>query len=513
MLESLTSSFRQTRAKLQGKRVLDEATVDRTLAEIRNSLLEADVEFGVVREFLSRVREKSLGRVVQTKVQHKGQKRKIDAGDQFIKICHEELVALMGGSDALDLEPSRDGITRIMMVGLQGSGKTTTAGKLAKLLSEEGKKPLMVAADIYRPAAVNQLQVLGERIQVPVYHRPNTAPPDLCDEGVQEARRLGCDVVIFDTAGRLTIDQQLMSELGDIRSRTSPENVLLVIDAMIGQDSVRTAKAFHEKVPLDGVVLTKLDGDARGGAALSVRAVTGRPILFVGMGEGLSALERFRPEGMADRILGFGDIVGLAQDFERVVDAEKAEADAERMLRGEFTLTDFMEQLRVIKKMGSLKDVFEKLPFFNDMMPEGASLDGKELVRIEAMIQSMTAQERREPELLQDRSRCQRIGRGSGHKAEEVQDLYGRFSTMKNLMGAVGKQPGLLGKIPGFKQMGQLAQMKNMDMSQMFGDMSGGGVRQKKAPVALATVDMDAARRARKAAKARKKKKGKKRRR
>jgi signal recognition particle subunit SRP54 len=363
----------------------------------------------------------------------------------------------------------------------------------------------MVAGDVYRPAAVEQLEVLGARLDVPVYHRPNATPPELCSEGVREAQTRGCDVVLFDTAGRLTIDSTLMQELTEIRQRTTPENTFLVIDAMIGQDSVRTARAFHDQVALDGVVLTKLDGDARGGAALSVRAVTGCPIVYVGMGEGLEQLEAFRPEGMADRILGFGDIVGLVQDFERVVDAEKAEADAERMLKGDFTFSDFLEQLRTIKKMGSMKDVFEKLPFFNEALPKGASVDDGELVRIEAMIQSMTSIERVQPELLMDDSRCRRIAKGSGRQVNEVRDLCGRFRMMKDMMGAIGKQPGLLGKLPGFKQMKQLGAMKNMDMSGLLGDFGdmGDAPRPKKAPVAAQVGDMDEARRARRAAKKR----------
>lgn len=509
MFDNLTSGFRDVRERLQGKRALDSNVIDATLKDIRIALLDADVELSVVRGFIEAVRAKAAGTVVQTRVEHKGDKHKISAADQFIKFCHEELVALMGGEAERELEFGKDGIARIMVVGLQGSGKTTTVGKVARLLQEKGHRPLLVAADIYRPAAVQQLKVLGSRLDVPVYHRPDTAPPDLCEQGVREAKTRGCDVVLFDTAGRLTIDNTLMQELSDIRNRTTPENIFLVIDAMIGQDSVRTARSFHEQVALDGVVLTKLDGDARGGAALSVRAVTGCPIVYVGMGEGLEQLEVFRPEGMADRILGFGDIVGLVQDFERVVDAEKAEADAERMLKGDFTFSDFLEQLRTLKKMGSMKDVFEKLPFFNEALPKDANVGDGELVRIEAMIQSMTQHERQQPELLMDDSRCRRIARGSGRETHEVRDLYGRFRMMKDMMGAIGKQPGLLGKLPGFKQMKQLGAMKNMDMSGLFDDMGDMGniPRPKKAPVAAQLGSRDDARKARKAAKKRSKSK------
>ena len=506
MFDNLTSGFRDVRERLQGKRTLDSEVIDATLKDIRIALLDADVELSVVRGFVEAVRSKAAGTVVQTRVEHKGEKHKISAADQFIKFCHEELVSLMGGGAERELEFGNDGIARIMVVGLQGSGKTTTVGKVARLLKEQGHRPLLVAADIYRPAAVQQLKVLGDRLDVPVYHRAETAPPDLCEQGVREAKTRGCDVVLFDTAGRLTIDNTLMQELSEIRRRTTPENTFLVIDSMIGQDSVRTARSFHEQVSLDGVVLTKLDGDARGGAALSVRAVTGCPIVYVGMGEGLDQLEAFRPEGMADRILGFGDIVGLVQDFERVVDAEKAEADAERMLKGDFTFSDFLEQLRTLKKMGSMKDVFEKLPFFNEALPKDANVDDGELVRIEAMIQSMTEKERLQPELLMDDSRCKRIARGSGRQTQEVRDLYGRFRMMKDMMGAIGKQPGLLGKLPGFKQMKQLGALKNMDMSGLFGEM-GDMAKPKKAPVVAQLGSRDDARKARKAAKKRAKSK------
>jgi signal recognition particle subunit SRP54 len=308
-----------------------------------------------------------------------------------------------------------------------------------------------------------------------VYSVPNVAPPDLCEAALREARFNRNDVVIFDTAGRLSVDEVLMNELSDIRERTSPDNILLVLDAMTGQDAVRTASAFDDRLDLSGFVLTKLDGDARGGAAISVKEVTGKPIKFLGMGETMDKLEPFRPEGLASRILGMGDIVSLVQDFEKVVDEKKAEEDAKKILSGEFTMVTFLEQIRTIKKMGSLKDVFEKMPFGNDMMP--ADLDDKQLVRVEAVILSMTKSERREPELLgQQPSRTRRIAQGSGTTVKEVRDLVQRFFAMRNMMKQVGKQPGLLGNLPGFKQLNQLKQLRGANMGDFFNEFDDMGL-------------------------------------
>src|SRR5262249_47360977 len=331
--------------------------IDESLRDIRISLLEADVAFEVVKSFVARVREKAIGSTVQTTITDKqGRRHKVSAGDHFIKICHDELEALMGPVDtSLRFKP-KGGVTSIMMVGLQGSGKTTTAGKLASYLQKMGKQPLLVAADIYRPAAVEQLQILGKRLSVPVYSQPDTPPAELAAKGIEAARAQKCDVVLIDTAGRLAIDQELMDELGQIKSTIHPDDILLVCDAMIGQDAVRTAAEFDRRLALDGFILTKLDGDARGGAALSIKEVTGRPIKFLGIGESLDKLEEFRPDGLASRILGFGDIVGLMQDFEQVVDEKKAEEDAKKLLSGTFSMKDFVEQIRTVRKMGPLKD-------------------------------------------------------------------------------------------------------------------------------------------------------------
>jgi signal recognition particle subunit SRP54 len=435
MLDTLTDGFRNARLKLQGKGRLTEDNIATALRDVRMSLLEADVELGVVRTFLERVKERSLGEVVKFKSGAKGhgldKGTKVSAADHFIKICHDELVSLMGPVDAT-IDTTGDPAL-IMMVGLQGSGKTTTAGKLAKKLLAEGKKPMLVAADIYRPAAIDQLMTLGNRLGVPVVSIKGMNPVDLCTLAVNQARNVGRDVVIFDTAGRLAIDNTLMDELVQIKERTQPGNIFFVCDAMIGQDAVRTAAEFDRKLGFTGFVLTKLDGDARGGAALSIKEVTGKPIKFLGMGEGLDALEEFRPEGLADRILGFGDVVGLMQDFEKVVDKETAEQDAMKMLKGNFSYDDFLKQIGMIQKMGSLKSIFEKMPGMGELMKQlpADALDDGELNKVRAMIQSMTNQERRDPDVMND-SRMVRIARGSGRTAKDGGDLHERFKQARS---------------------------------------------------------------------------------
>ncbi|QRO00993.1 signal recognition particle protein [Archangium violaceum] len=468
MLETVAKGFRAAKNRLAGKSEITPEMVDESLRDIRVSLLEADVAFDVVKKFVARVREKAVGEVVQTTITDKaGRKHRVSAGDHFVKICHDELEALMGPVDtSLQLKP-KDQVSGIMMVGLQGSGKTTTTGKLASKLLKEGRKPLLVAADIYRPAAVDQLKVLGERLKVPVYFEPNVPPPELAKRGYAAAREQKCDVVLIDTAGRLAIDEALMTELEAIKGNVRPDNILLVCDAMIGQDAVRTAAEFDRRLSLDGFILTKLDGDARGGAALSIKEVTGKPIKFLGMGESMDKLEEFRPDGLASRILGFGDIVGLMKDFEGVVDEKKAAEDAQKLLSGNFTMKDFVEQIRMVRRMGPLKDLLEKFPLFGELT-EQLNPDEKELTKIEAMYDSMTEQERLRPNLITD-SRVKRISKGSGRKPEEVRELLQKFGMMQQVMGTIGQNPGLLGRIPGFRQMGQLAQMKNMDMSSIFG--------------------------------------------
>jgi signal recognition particle subunit SRP54 len=471
MFETLTKGFRAARQRLAGLTELNEANIEQALRDVRLSLLEADVEFNVVKRFMDHVKARSLGEVRETSALISGQKVKVTAADHFIKVCHDELIGMMAfEGEPLELKP-KPAISGIMMVGLQGSGKTTTTGKLALLLQKDGRKPLLVAADVRRPGAIEQLQVLGERINVPVFAIPEGDPVDICKQGLAEARKQKCDVVLYDTAGRLAIDEPLMEELSHIKSGVQPENIMLVVDAMIGQDSVKTARAFHDRLGLTGVTLTKLDGDARGGAALSIKEVTGAPIKFAGMGEALDKLEPFRPEGMASRILGFGDVVGLMKDFEGVIDEDKAQKEAAKMLQGRFSLNDFLDQIRMIKQMGPLKDLFEKLPFFADGMPEGVNFDDNELVKAEAIVSSMTKQERVETELFQKQpTRLVRVARGSGRSEKEVAELIERFSFMRNMMGNIGQSAGMLSKIPGMKQ---LAGMKRMREAVRMGGLEG----------------------------------------
>jgi signal recognition particle subunit SRP54 len=492
MFETLTKGFRNAKQRFQGLAELDEPTVDEALKDVRTSLLEADVGFDVVQDFCKRVKEKAVGVIVKVKASTKEKVRRVSPEDHFVKLCHDELIDLMGPVET-GLKFAKKGPTGVMLVGLQGSGKTTTIGKLARYLEKKHKRPLLVAADVYRPAAIDQLQILGKQLEIPVYAEPGGNPPDICEKAVRVASETGRDVILFDTAGRLAIDEPLMQELAEIDRRVHPANILLVVDAMIGQDAVGTAKAFNDRLNLDGVILTKLDGDARGGAALSVKAVTGKPIKFVGMGEASDRLEEFRPDGMASRILGRGDVVGLIQQFEDVVDEEKAEQDAVRMLKGKFDMKDFQEQLGVLKKMGPLQDMVEKIPGIADAMPQGVQVDDKELVRIDAMISSMTEDERRHPErfvvtsweevveggkrkkkrsAFYDMGRLKRVAVGSGRKEQEVADLLNRFAMMRQMMMQLGMSTGLLGKIPGFKQLAQAKKLMGMDMNQLAGMMN-----------------------------------------
>ncbi|MCC6750959.1 MAG: signal recognition particle protein [Deltaproteobacteria bacterium] len=486
MFETLSKGFRAARDRLAGVAELNDQNIDEALRDVRMSLLEADVEFKVTKEFLGRVKEKALGQKVKLIARAKGQKVKVSPSEHFVKICQDELAFLMGPVDTA-ISYAKKGPTGIMMVGLQGSGKTTTTGKLARYLEKKRKRPLLVAADVYRPAAIEQLKVLGQRLNIPVYAEESGDPPGICERGMEWARQKGRDVVLFDTAGRLAIDEPLMQELEEIKLRTRPANIYLVCDAMMGQDAVTTAKSFHGRLELDGVILTKLDGDARGGAALSIKQVTGTPIKFLGIGESMDKLEEFRPEGLASRILGMGDIVGLMKDFEDVVDAEQAEKDAVRMLRGRFDMHDFLEQIKTIQKMGSLAELFDKLPFFPNGLPDGMVLDDKELVKIQSMINSMTKQERSRPELFivlgeeeieeegrklrRDEfhlSRIRRVAKGSGRKDTEVMELINKFAMMKHMMLQLGASSGLLGKIPGLKQLSQMKQLAGMDMSKLM---------------------------------------------
>lgn len=468
MLEIISKGFKNAKTALTGRTTLTEENIDEAVREIRVSLLEADVELSVVRTFLNRVKERALGEVVQVEVKSKGKKKSATPGEHFVMICQHELEKLMGPVEDAPIVFRRP-YTTIMMVGLQGTGKTTTCGKLAKTLLDDKRKPLLVAADIYRPAAIDQLQVIGERLGVPVFADPDLSPPDLCAEALRVAKKKKRDVIIFDTAGRLAIDEELMTELDQIKERTKPDNLFLVADAMAGQDTVKTASEFNRRLELTGFIMTKLDGDARGGAALSIKEITGKPIKFLGMGEELDKLEPFRPEGLASRILGMGDVVGLMQDFEQVVDEKQAERDTKKMLKGQFTLDDFMSQLKTLQKVGSVKDIYEKFPIFGDEgPPEGVNLDDSAFKVMESMIQSMTPHERREPDIIDD-SRAQRIAKGSGRKPEQVKDLLNRFGMMQQMMQNLVAQPGLLGNLPGFKQLAQMRGMKGKGMQDLMG--------------------------------------------
>ncbi|MDF1565198.1 MAG: signal recognition particle protein [Deltaproteobacteria bacterium] len=476
MLETVSRGFRAAKHRLSGKAEITDQSISEAVRDIRVALLEADVDLKVAKAFVARVKEKALGEVVQVKTKGKKGAMQVSPGDHFIKICHDELEALMGPVEP-GLAFASKGPTKVMMVGLQGSGKTTTAAKLARRLKEEGKSVLLVAADIYRPAAVDQLQQLGARLSIPVHHTPDTAPPVLCEQALELAKKQKTDVVIFDTAGRLAIDEPMMAELEAVKSRTRPENILLVCDAMIGQDAVRTAATFDERLDLTGFVMTKLDGDARGGAALSIKDVTGKPIKYLGLGEGLDKLEDFRPEGLASRILGFGDIVGLMQDFETHVDEEEAERDAGKILSGNFDLDDFVKQIQTLQKMGSLSDLLEKFPLFGQL-PEGFSIDDRELLRVKAMVGSMTRKERAHPEII-DTSRIKRVAKGSGTKEADVKGLLDRFKGMRDIFKKLGPDGslGLLGNLPGLKNLAMLKQLKGQEaeLAGLFGGPGGPG--------------------------------------
>ncbi|HEY8552040.1 MAG TPA: signal recognition particle protein [Thermaerobacter sp.] len=437
LAEKLQAVFR----RLRGKGKLSEADVEAALREVRLALLEADVHYKVVKDFIGRVRERAVGQEVL---------ESLTPAQQVIKIVHDELTRLMGGQHArLDLggEPP----VPVMLVGLQGSGKTTTAAKLARLLVRQGRQPLLVAADVYRPAAVEQLVTLGQQIQVPVY-APGTDrdPVEIAREGVADGRRRGRDVVILDTAGRLHVDDALMAELERIRQAVAPRETLLVVDAMTGQDAVNVAATFHQRLGIDGVILTKLDGDARGGAALSVRAVTGRPIKFVGLGERVDQLEPFHPERMASRILGMGDVLSLIEKAQAAFDAQQARRLERKLREQTFDLEDFLEQLRQVRKMGPLDQLLAMIPGLSGRL-QGVTVDEGELRRIEAIIQSMTPEERRHPEII-NASRRRRIARGSGTRVQDVNRLLKQFAEtqrlMKQMAGATRRGRRGLGNLP-----------------------------------------------------------------
>jgi signal recognition particle subunit SRP54 len=481
MFDIVTQGFKDASLKLKGQTRLTEENISPALDTVRRSLLDADVDYGVVKAFLENVRNSALGSVVHTK--SKSTDLRASAGDHFIKLCHDELLNLLGGEQAR-IQKNTKGPTVILLVGLQGAGKTTHAAKLARLLKEtQNMRPLLVAADVYRPAAREQLKVLGERIDVPVFTLETNDAVEIARKGLEHARQEWLDLVIIDTAGRLAIDDTLMTEIENIKSVVQPQNVLLVIDAMIGQDAVRTASTFDQRVNLTGVILTKLDGDTRGGAALSIKKVTGKNILFTGVGESLDRLEEFRPDGMATRILGMGDVVGLMQDFSKAIDEDEAARSAGRMMEGHFDFNDFLGMLQSIQKMGPLKDLISKTPLAGQLNQQDLDkVDDREMVRVAAIVRSMTRAERENPELLlpktpDGRSRHQRIARGSGRTEKDVKDLVDRFMQMKQMMSLFsgGLGGGLLGKIPGMGGLNQLANMAKMMRGGGLGGLGGMG--------------------------------------
>jgi len=435
MFEALGDRLQATLSDVRSRGKLTEADVDKAMREIRLALLEADVNFKVVKQFTSAVKERCLGADVL---------ESLDPGQQVVKIVSDELTALMGGAKR-DLVLAPSGVTVILMAGLQGSGKTTTCAKLARKLREQGKDVALAACDTQRPAAVEQLVTMGERAGAHVYEQGTSRDPvDIAEWALGQAKRDGRDVLIIDTAGRLHVDEELMDQLVAIRKRTKPHNVLLVLDAMTGQDAVNVAEAFGERADFDGVMLTKLDGDARGGAALSVKALTGKPIMYASVGERIEQLEPFHPDRMASRILGMGDVLSLIEKAEQLTDAEQA-AELERKIRTkQFTLEDFLQQLRQVRKMGPIANVLGMMPGMGKAMKQlrSAKMDERELDRIEAIILSMTPYERAHPEVI-DGSRRKRIARGSGTTVQAVNQLVKQFGQMKKMMAAIsrGKMP------------------------------------------------------------------------
>ena len=436
MFDSLSDKLQATLGDLRKKGRLDEDAISRAMREIRLALLEADVNFQVVKEFVAQVKERALGQDVL---------KSLTPGQQVVKIVHEELTELMGSGDSR-LAFAGKGPTVILLCGLQGSGKTTAAAKLALLLRKERKaKPGLIAADLQRPAAIDQLEQLGRQIQVPVYREDTTDPVVAVRKGLQRAQADGCDVVVVDTAGRLHVDEELMDELGRVRAEAKPTNVLLVLDAMTGQEAVNVAQAFQERVAFDGALMTKLDGDARGGAALSVRAVTGRPIKLVSVGEKLDQLEWFHPDRMASRILGMGDVLSLIEKAEQAATEDEQAAMEERLRRGQFTFEDFLAAQRMLKKMGPLQGLVKMIPGLGSQL-KGVEIDERELARVEAMVLSMTLKERRMPHLI-DGSRRKRIAAGSGTTVQQVNQLLQARKQMEKMMKQLGK--GKMPKLPG----------------------------------------------------------------
>jgi signal recognition particle subunit SRP54 len=439
MFDALADKLQSALGDLKGRGTLDEETISRAMREVRLALLEADVNFDVVKQFVTQVRERALGLAVQ---------KSLTPGQQVVKIVHEELTELMGAGSS-QIAFSQRPPTTILLAGLQGSGKTTAAGKLALLLKNDGKKPALVAADLQRPAAIDQLVQLGAQVDVPVYAEERSDPVKAVRDGIDRARADGRDVVILDTAGRLHIDEPLMEELAAVRREAKPTNILLVLDAMTGQEAVNVAKAFQERIDFDGVLMTKLDGDARGGAALSVKAVTGKPIKLASVGEKLDALEWFHADRMAGRILGMGDVLTLIERAEAAVGDDEKEELERRMMQGEFSFDDFLKSYKMLRRMGPLQGVLKMIPGLGKQLEGLDRVDERQLAQVEAIILSMTPHERRVPHVI-DGSRRKRIAAGSGTSVEQVNQLIEGRKQMAKMMKAMGsgKMPSLPGTMP-----------------------------------------------------------------
>ncbi|MGR3309871.1 MAG: signal recognition particle protein [Candidatus Brocadiales bacterium] len=432
MFESISSSLESVFSKLRGKGRLSESNIQDGLREVKTALLEADVNYKVVKEFIERVTQRSIGEEVI---------RSVTPGQQIIKIVHDEIEQLMGPVDST-IPFKSGGSTVIMLVGLQGSGKTTTAGKLAKLVQSKGRKPMLVAADVQRPAAIEQLKILGQQLNIPVYSEQGGRPVKICQRALNNAGGNGVDVLILDTAGRLHIDHELMAELKEIKERLNPQQTYFVCDSMTGQDAVNSAKAFNDQLGFDGVILSKLDGDARGGAALSIKAITGKPIKFVGTGEKLDRIEEFHPQRMASRILGMGDIVSLVERTQQTISVEEAKDLERKLIEDTLTLEDFLSQLQQVKKMGPLKEILSMIPGLGSKMQD-MGVDEDQMKRVEAIIRSMTINERTRPDIIDGRRR-QRIARGSGTNIQAVNLLLKQFKQMKKMFKQIGGGKGNL---------------------------------------------------------------------
>ncbi|MBN1845459.1 MAG: signal recognition particle protein [Sedimentisphaerales bacterium] len=458
MFDSLTGKLNSVFRGLSGRGRITEKNIREAMRQVRTALLEADVNYQVVRQFCDKVVETALGaKVIES----------LHPGQVMIKIVNDELTNLMGPVDSQIFYVS-PGPTIVLLAGLQGSGKTTTAAKLARLLLKKGKQPMLVADDLQRPAAIEQLETLGAQLNIPVYSEAGKDPVKVARNGIRQAKEIGRDVVILDTAGRLHIDAELMAEIRQVCQAVEPHQIFLVCDSMTGQDAVNSAKEFNDQLELDGVILTKLDGDARGGAALSVKAVTGKPIKFVGVGEKLDQLEEFHPDRMASRILGMGDVVTLVEKAQEQFDEQEAVKLQQKMAKGEFSFDDFLKQMQSMRNMGGIKDMLKLIPGVGSQMA-GLDIDEKEIAQMEAIVHSMTKDERRHPDII-DGSRRRRIARGSGTEPQDVSSLVKTFNQSRQMMKAMSGM-GMMGRMKAMKQ------LSNMDL--FSGKMPGMKIKQR----------------------------------